>query len=132
MIKEWRRVLVGALALVLAGLLSGCAMMVNGSMQRVSFESNPAGAKVVVDGQTGITPTTLYLSRNRTYSVSMELEGYKTGVAHIERGWSPWFCGSCLLLWGPFELLSLLNGSAYVLGPANISLTLERAGASPY
>lgn len=125
----------GVAALMVAFVLSfssGCAMLVNGSMQQISFSSNPAGATVRVDGQTGITPTSLYLRRDRSYAVSMEKEGYRTAVANIERGWSPWFCGSCIILWGPFELLSLMNGSAYVLGPSQIALDLEQAGASAY
>jgi len=128
----FRKLSAGMLCALMALMQSGCALMFNGPVQRVEFDSNPQGANVVVGEQTGVTPTTLYLQRQRSYAVRMEKEGYETGVAELQKGYSGWFCAGCLLLWGPFELLSLMNGSAYALGPVPVKIDLVPIGTAPY
>lgn len=49
--KKWSFVFFSLLlVLLLMWLLSSCATVFSGSTQKVSFDSNPAGAEVYVDG----------------------------------------------------------------------------------
>jgi len=65
------------LAFILA-LIGGCATIVSGTTQEVSFQSNPEGAKVTVSGRViGKTPVTLQLKREKGQSLAFEKEGYE-------------------------------------------------------
>ncbi|HUA34177.1 MAG TPA: PEGA domain-containing protein, partial [Candidatus Binataceae bacterium] len=61
--------------------------MKNGSTQQIDFQSEPAGAQVVVNGkQYGPTPTSATLSRCETYEVTVEKTGYEPDHITISRG----------------------------------------------
>lgn len=67
---------------LLAGilLLAGCATLFTGNEDRITFESEPAGADIFIDGiKRGETPATLEVERpgfGDTY-VTFRLEGYE-------------------------------------------------------
>ncbi|MCR5063912.1 MAG: PEGA domain-containing protein [Treponema sp.] len=60
-------------------MLSGCATIISGSTQDLTFESNPEGAKIYLDGKLmGVTPFTVSLHRNKYKKIRVEKEGYET------------------------------------------------------
>jgi hypothetical protein len=62
-------------------LLSGCASIINGTNQNLTFNSNPQGAKVYLDGIVmGTTPFTFQAKKNRYNNLRVEKEGYETVV----------------------------------------------------
>ncbi len=57
-------------------LFSGCALIFKGDSSRVTFNSNPQGASVLIDGNSiGLTPTEALLKTNRSYNVTFRLTG---------------------------------------------------------
>jgi len=69
--------------LTLAVILTGCATVLTGTTQRVTIDSTPQGADVIIDGyMMGTTPTILRLDRDVNAiidggkDVRLELEGY--------------------------------------------------------
>jgi hypothetical protein len=57
--------------------LQSCATIVRGTSQKVPVTSNPAGARIIVDGKdTGVAPLRLKLARKRDHLIRVELEGY--------------------------------------------------------
>lgn len=66
----------------LAGLLlagGGCASILSGANQTLTFESDPPGAMVTVAGrELGKTPVTAAVKRGDKNMLVVELEGYKT------------------------------------------------------
>lgn len=74
--------------LVLALFLSvtGCAGIINGTTQDVTFKSEPEGATVSVDGlERGKTPLTVTLKKNEYKSVTFSKEGYKSESVPLQR-----------------------------------------------
>jgi len=68
-----------------AVLASGCATMFTDSKEDVSFNSDPAGADVQINGESkGETPTTVELDANSTYDVKISKEGYEPGTATLD------------------------------------------------
>lgn len=60
-------------------MLSGCATIISGTTQDLTFESNPEGAKVYLDGKLmGVTPFTIPVHRNKYKHLRVEKEGYET------------------------------------------------------
>jgi hypothetical protein len=110
--------------------LSGCATLVNGTRQDIRIVSEPAGAKVFVDGElVGESPVTVAMTRDEYHTVEIQKDGYETFDETIGRSWSPWFLGNlfpclpCSL--AVFGAVDYFAGSAYELSPTRIEAQLE-------
>src|SRR2546422_7395464 len=99
-----------SIALVLVALVAtGCASIVKGSEQKVSFKSEPSEARVVITDvragkeiQVGSTPFTASLKRGAgyfkkaKYQVTFEKPGYKTEAITLEGTPGGWYLGANL------------------------------------
>lgn len=126
-------------------LSTGCASIVDGGPGKVSINSQPDGAKVLVmnsKGQqvvTGTTPTELRLDRGTgyftkaKYTVRIEKEGYRPVEVKLEGKLNSWYLGN-LLFGGLIGLLIVdpISGAMWHLEPGKIdtSLTSGQAGLS--
>jgi hypothetical protein len=108
--------------------LSGCATVVNGTTQRVSFASDPPGAAVMVDGiPIGDTPTSIDLKRDSTHLVTVEKNGYVASDRIIEQKTSWWFAGNLLLGGIIGGIVDYSTGAMYNLSPQDVSPVLLAA-----
>lgn len=58
-------------------IFTGCATVISGVSQDITFESSPSGATVYLDGERyGVTPFTATLKKNKFKSFRVELDGY--------------------------------------------------------
>lgn len=79
-------------------LLASCATIVSGKYQTVTFNSEPQGAKVIVNGRTlGTTPLTLPLEKASNQTLSFEKEGYNTVTLPLTTTLNGWFWGNIVL-----------------------------------
>jgi len=130
------------LSLMLILAASGCATVVNGRTQQVTFSSDPLGGAVFVDGtNVGTTPTAANLTRNASHSVRIEKAGYipyETTTVLVESGWTA--ADDVLPL--PFGLNILAGllvarpadsslGGMYDIRPTDVSAQLLSAAANP-
>lgn len=78
-IRQARRlVLVAATASWVMLALSGCATMIRGTTEKITFQSEPGGALVrLSNGFTGRTPVTFTVVRKGDLVVQVEKEGYE-------------------------------------------------------
>lgn len=111
-----KRALLIVIAIVFA--ISGCASIMSGTTQRVSFDSDPPGATVMIgekkteDGKTimvdgynaGVTPLIVELKRKGSTVVQISKDGYKTQDVELMRCMNNW-------VWGDIALTSLLSTS---------------------
>ena len=125
-----RTILVGCLAVGLAIALAGCAAIMHGSKQSVSFESEPAGATVSVTDAFGMvqggceTPCKLDLKRKHEYKVTIAKDGFDSVDLSIDKHTDGWIWGN-LLFGGLIGLVvDLSSGSCYRLSPHDFSVTL--------
>jgi len=113
----------------------GCAAMMNGSTQPVTFRSAPSGASVVVNGNlVGSTPSTIKLKRRVDHHVIFEKEGYQEQEVHVKSHYSGsavgWSIVGALVWWGPFEyLLDFPMGSLKELSSDSVRVRLESDGS---
>lgn len=99
-------------------LFSGCATIVQGSKQSVSFSSSPKGATVLLNGQEKCqTPCTITLKKNKFDSVSFSKEGYMTHTQEIKKQTDPWFFGNILIGGLLGSTTDIVSGSAYEYSP---------------
>ncbi len=111
---------------VLALLVAGCATIFKGSKEQVYMNSDPAGAKVLVNGALmGTTPVMINLQSNKTYNIEFRMDGYETKnytlTNHLGAGW--------VILDVLFGLVPVIvdavTGAWYSLDQDNIYMQLE-------
>jgi len=126
----FQRIAVAAAAVLAVGVLIGCASIIHGSKQPVTFESTPSGAFVEVTDAMGTshgtceTPCKLDLKRKNPYKVTMTKTGFGPVTMTIDRKSDGWIWGN-LVFGGIIGLIvDFSNGAAYKLSPAQMQVTL--------
>jgi len=83
------------IALSFITFISGCASIVSGTDQTLTFNSEPDGATVIVAGKTvGKTPLSVQIDKDENQSLTFEKEGYKTYTTQLSTTMDSWFWGN--------------------------------------
>lgn len=80
-------------------LATGCASIIDGRRESVSFSSDPPGAQIIINGKTmGVTPASIFLERSDydKANVLFKKEGYQDQQAFIQTSLNMWFWGNIL------------------------------------
>jgi hypothetical protein len=127
--KAYRKTMRAIGALTLSLILSSCALLTHGRHQLVGFSSEPASAKVTVDGQEyGVTPVYVKLERKYDHAVVIELDGFQPYKATLTRKVSGWAWGN-IVFGGIIGLVvDHATGALYRLEPWQMSAVMGRAG----
>jgi hypothetical protein len=119
-----------AVALVIA-VLPGCASIVNGKTQSVSFQSTPSGATVALSGMPiGTTPISTVVQRKNDQTLTVSKEGYKTFSTKMNTKIEPWFWGNILIGGILGSVTDAVTGAMYEYEPGQYLVTLEQESAS--
>jgi hypothetical protein len=120
-----------AVGIGLGLIVVGCATIIHGTNQNVSFSSTPTGAMVTVDNiPRGNTPTVVKLSRKENHVVKIELAGYQPFELTITRKASGWVWGN-IIFGGIIGLaVDAITGGMYKLTPELVSASLTGGGSS--
>ena len=89
------------LSLLVAGLLlmsaTGCATIARGERQKLKFQTDPEGAKLVINGEEFTTPATVKLKRSEVQKVEISKEGYRPVVLNLRGVWDGAALGNVVL-----------------------------------
>jgi hypothetical protein len=110
-------------------MLEGCASIVDGTTQQMSFQSNPDGVTVTVTGRVlGKTPITAQLDKKKDQSVVFTKEGYKPVTMELATTLDPWFWGNIVL--GGFigSTIDWLSGGVHQYSPSQYFVSLQPEG----
>jgi PEGA domain len=126
-----KKLVLFALGVFALWFTSGCATMMSGSTQPVTFKSSPDGVTVTVNGEgLGKTPTILDLKRKSGSVVEFYKEGYAKQTIKLDTRMNGWvlanaiFCFSCVLS----TTTDYSTGAAYEYSPNKYFVTLVREG----
>ncbi|MES2698052.1 MAG: translation initiation factor 2 [Pseudomonadota bacterium] len=120
-----------ALAGVAALSLGGCATVVNGVHQDLSFASDPDGAVVAMStGQTCTTPCEYSLRRGHDLRVDFTKAGYKPEFVYVQSRLAGSTFGNIILGGGIGAVVDGSNGSSNRLYPNPVSIRLVREGSA--
>lgn len=98
-------------ALVLSLWLTSCATMIRGTTEELQLTSNPLGAKATLsNGQSCVTPCSLTLPRNGSFSVTFTKESCDAHTASV----FPVLAGAGVILGG---IIDYGTGAVYSLQP---------------
>lgn len=127
-----------------AAFLSSCASIVHGGPRTITFNTQPAGAKVIISKvgtaesvHSGVTPFTVSLEtkqryfKGQPYTARFELAGYKTQEIQLTPQLSGWYFGN-IVFGGLIGMLIVdpLTGSMWNLSPDKIDRTLNAEQAA--
>ena len=142
----YKRICVVLTTVAIAGSLTHCASLINGTTQEVSITSQPPGATariVVADKVENIsniseippgsvegekvvtTPATVELDRSEDYLVFFNKEEYNQALSKIEGSVSGWFFANLLLGGIIGMIIDAAVGAMWTLEPENINVVLE-------
>src|SRR5947209_8372722 len=83
---------------ILLGIATGCASIMHGGHQELTFNSNPDGATVTVGGRViGKTPITTSLKKEPGQTLEFSKDGYKPLTMRLETSLDSWFWGNIVL-----------------------------------
>lgn len=106
-------------------LLTSCATVLNTTSQDVEIKSNPANAKIIVDGKKfGTTPQVVNIDRGGDHSIKLELDGHEPYETQITRKISIWFWGNAFNGFIPGMITDMFTGAMYNLQPEKIEVEL--------
>ncbi len=112
-------------------LIAGCASIMSGTTQQITFQSTPDGATVKVNGKPlGRTPLTIQLDKEKSQSLTVEKEGYKTFTTSMDTKLDPWFWGNIVLGGVIGSTTDGINGSMNEYTPGQYIITLEPISVS--
>lgn len=127
MSQHHRKLLCAPLILAAYTLLSGCATIVHlGGNEELNVSSEPAGAKVVIDGtERGVTPLATKVERKKDHAVVLTKEGFEENQSRVESHLSWWVAGNVILGGLVGILVDVLSGGGYTIEPDAVAVTLK-------
>lgn len=123
--------LLPGLAAIIAMSLTGCASIIDGGNQSLSFASNPEGATVYMNGAAiGKTPVTISAKRQSgAQPLRFTKEGYKDVDVQAASTMNPWFLGN-IITGGLFgSTTDGMSGAAFKYEQNSYMVTLPPATA---
>ena len=118
-------------ALVVLGFV-GCATLISGTHQEMSFTSAPNEATVMVEGRVlGKTPITVSMAKDSGKSVVFQKDGFKDATLPMPSGLDNWFWGNILLGGLIGSTVDAASGAVHQYEQSSYMATLEPAGTTP-
>lgn len=109
-----KKILVIALSSLVL-LLSGCATIISGSNQTLTFNSNVEGVNVYVDGALiGKTPVSASFKKNKAQTVMFTKDGYESVTRNITKEFDP---VAVLSIFWDFSTTDFITGAVYEYAP---------------
>lgn len=116
--------------ILLISCISGCATIVSGSAQKLTFDSDPQGAVVTLIGKTkvreiGRTPLTIEVPRRKFQQISLDAEGYESRTLDLTTTLNGWFWGNLVIGGLPGSTTDASSGGSVEYAPQQYFVTLK-------
>ena len=119
-----------ALLPLLLFLFEGCASIMTGTSQEMTFQSSPEEVTVTVTGRIlGKTPMTSRIDKKSGQVVIFSKDGYKPVTMQLETSLNPWFWGNILLGGVIGSTTDSINGAVDEYSPSQYFVTLTPDGS---
>jgi hypothetical protein len=120
------------ICLIIGIFASGCATIVSGTSQDVSFQSQPDGATVTLDDRAlGKTPVTVTIKRESGQRIKFDKPGFKQKDMQLETDLNPWFFGNVIFGGLVGSSTDGLSGAIREYKPNHYFVTLEPENNNP-
>lgn len=117
-------------ALIMSTVIVGCATIVSGTTEQVTFQSSPDGALVKVNGKPlGRTPITIRLDRVTGQTLTIEKQDYNTFSTIMDTSVEPWFFGNIIIGGLLGSTTDAMSGAMYNYSQGQYFITLQPTDA---
>ncbi|MGB7650417.1 MAG: PEGA domain-containing protein [Gallionella sp.] len=108
--------------------LTGCASVLKGTDQVLTFTSDQDGAQVLLDGvSVGVTPLSMKVKKNSKSTVMVKKDGFRTQTMPLDKKYD----GVALLnIFWDFSTTDLITGAAYEYEPNTYYFKLLKEDAA--
>ncbi len=105
----------------------GCALIFQGTSEKVRFSSEPSETKVYVNGQLmGTTPLELKLDSKKTYTIEFKKDGYESKTVLISNSVGAGYLILDILFGFVPIIVDAATGAWYTLDQDNVNAVLEK------
>jgi hypothetical protein len=116
---------------VISAFTAGCASIITGTTQQMSFQSNPDGATVSVNGRViGKTPISTSLKKVSGQSLAFSKDGYEPISMSLETHLNSWFWGNIVLGGLVGSTTDGVSGAVNEYAPTQYLVTLQPKGST--
>jgi len=106
--------------------LNACSTFMNSTTQEINIKTEPANAKITIDGKKyGTTPQVVNIERGSNHVVKLEADGFDAYEMQVTRKLSFWFWGNVLNGIIPGMLIDMVTGAMYNLLPEDVEVSLQ-------
>ena len=114
--------------ILLSFIFTGCAGIIKGTDQTVTFTSEPTAANVIIDGQNrGKTPLSLKLKKSAYSTIMIKRKGFRTISRPLEKRYD----GTALLnIFWDLSITDMITGAAYEYEPNSYHFELEKESSN--
>lgn len=117
-----------AVAASLVLFLSGCAGIIHGNDQVLTFNSEPAGAEVLLDGvSVGVTPLSTKVKKNAKSTVMIKKDGYSAQTLPLGKHFDSI---AILNVFWDLSTTDMITGAAYEYDPNTYYVKLMKTEAA--
>jgi PEGA domain len=114
-------------------LALGCASIIEGRTQSITFNSEPSGAQIVINGvPMGVTPATITIKKSEydNANVQFKKEGYQEQHASLHTKVTGWFWGNVISGGLLGSATDAISGAMWEYSPDKYFVTMPPAKAS--
>lgn len=105
-------------------LVSGCATIINGNSETITFDSSPSGANVYIDGAlVGKTPVSVTLKKNKKDTVMFKLDGHRTVTRELNKSFD---AVALLNIFWDLSTTDFITGAAMEYDPKNYYIEMHK------
>jgi hypothetical protein len=130
--ESFRRPVMAVVLPTCVALTSGCASIVSGGSQEITFRSNPGGALVTIDGKPyGLTPITVMMKRKSGLTAAFTHDGFKPLTITLQTQINGWFLGNILIGGLIGSTTDGVTGAMNEYSPNQYMVTLDPENTNP-
>lgn len=100
------------LLVVTMSFSTGCATLLRGDRQKMTFQTDPTGANVDINGKNYVAPAEVTLKRKDEYKIIVTAPGYQGIIFDLRANWDGATLGNIIMPGGSVGFgVDLLNGA---------------------
>jgi len=119
--------------IILTLIFTSCATIFSGPRQKINFETEPAGAEIIIKGKKkGVTPSVIKVKRAKNKEITFNKQGYQPETIPMKGSFNPTALGNLHTWYWLCILVDFSSGAAWYYKNPDIFVNLFPSDGIPY